>query len=318
MHAIVIVEPGGPEVLAWQEVPDPQPGPGEVVVETVAAGLNRADLLQRQGRYPPPAGAAPYPGVEVSGRVAELHPTVTGWAVGDEVCALVDGGAYAERVVVPAGQLLRIPMGIGLTDSAALPAAACTVWSSVLTEGRLAAGESCLIHGGASGVGTIAIQVAKAIGARVTCTVAGPERAARCRAIGADAVVDYRTEDFVASGPFEVIMDIIGGPYLQRNLEALAPDGRLVVIGLQGGSRVDFDLMQLRHKRGSLHLPSLRTRPPDQKAAITAGVDRDVWPLVEAGSVRPVISRTVPLADAAQAHELMAAGGQVGKILLTI
>lgn len=318
MHAIVISEPGGPDVLQWVEVPDPVPGAGEVVVETAATGMNRADVMQRQGTHPPPEGIAPYPGVEVSGRIIELGPHVTDWAVGDDVCAQVDGGGYAERVAVPAAQLLPVPAGLGMVEAAALPAAACTVWSTLVMTGALSAGESLLVHGGASGIGTLAIQLGKALGARVACTIGGTERAEHCRSLGAERVIDYRSEDFVAHGPYDLILDIIGAPYLSRNVRALAPDGRIVVIGVQGGSQADLDLTPLIQKRGAIHAASLRSRPVQQKAVIVNAVREHLWLLVEAGSVRPVVDRTMPMRDAAQAHELLEAEGRLGKMVLTL
>lgn len=316
MHAIVIREPGGPEVLEWAEVPDPVPGPGEVVLEIAASAVNRADLMQRQGFYPPPPGAPPYPGLEASGRIAEIGEGVTGWQVGDEVCALLGGGGYAERVAVPAGQLLPVPAGVSVVDAAGLPEVACTVWSNVFMVGRLKAGETLLVHGGGSGIGTMAIQLGKAMGARVVCTVGSPEKAERCRRLGADLVIDYRNEDFAEAGPYDVILDIIGAKYLERNVASLATGGRLVVIGLQGGSRGELELGLLLSKRAAVHATSLRARPLLEKAAIVADVRKNVWPLIESGTLRPIIETTVPMAKAAQAHRLLAESGHFGKILL--
>jgi putative PIG3 family NAD(P)H quinone oxidoreductase len=316
MYAIVIREPGGPEVLEWTEVPDPVPGPGEVLIDVVAAGVNRADLLQRQGFYPPPEGAPPYPGMEASGRISALGQGVTGWRVGDEVCALLAGGGYAEKVAAPAGQLLPVPKGLSLVEAAALPEAACTVWSSVFTTGGLKEGETFLVHGGGSGIGTLAIQLGKARGARVLCTVGSPEKAARCRELGADVTINYRDEDFAEAGPYDVILDIIGAKYLERNVRSLATHGRLVVIGLQGGTKAELDLGAMLAKRATIHATSLRTRPLEEKAAIVASVRENVWPLVESGSVRPVIDRTLPMPKAAEAHRILESSGHVGKILL--
>ncbi|TNY37793.1 NAD(P)H-quinone oxidoreductase [Thermomonospora catenispora] len=317
MRAIAIREPGGPEALEWIEAPDPKPGAGEVVLEVAAAGVNRADVMQRRGLYPPPPGAPPYPGLEAAGRIVEVGADVTSWRVGDEACALLAGGGYAERVAVPAGQLLPIPRGLTTVEAAALPEVACTVWSNVFALAGLAPGETLLVHGGGSGIGTMAIQLAKARGARVACTVGSAEKAERCRALGADVVIDYTAEDFVDSGPYDVILDIIGAKYLARNVEALQTGGRLVVIGLQGGRRAELDLNALLMKRAAVHATSLRARPPEEKAAIVAEVRENVWPLIESGAVRPVIDRTLPLADAAEAHRVLEAGGHVGKILLT-
>lgn len=319
MQAISIREPGGPHVLEWVQVPDPEPAPGEVLLDVVASGVNRADLMQRLGFYPPPKGAPPYPGLEVSGRIAALGDGVTGWQVGDEVCALLSGGGYAERVAVPAGQLLPVPKGVSLVEAAALPEVACTVWSNVFMLGALATGQTFLVHGGGSGIGTMAIQLAHARGARVLCTVGSPGKAARCRELGAERAIDYRTEDFVEiARPADVILDNMGAKYLARNLEALAVGGRLVVIGLQGGTRAELDLGALLTKRAAIHATSLRARPLHEKAAIVAAVRSEVWPQIESGAVRPVIDRTIAMADAAQAHQIIEDSGHFGKIVLTV
>jgi|ERR1022692_570544 putative PIG3 family NAD(P)H quinone oxidoreductase len=324
MRAITITSPGGPEVLQIAEVPDPVPAAGEVLIDVAASGVNRADLLQRQGLYPPPPGAPPYPGLECSGRIRSLGTGVTGWQPGDEVCALLSGGGYAEQIAVPAGQILPVPDGVTLTDSAGLPEVACTVYSNVVQLARLAAGETLLVHGGASGIGTMAIQLGHELGARVVCTAGSPAKLERCRELGCDLAISYRDDDFVAAVQeftgghgADVILDIMGAAYLQRNVTALAAGGRLVVIGMQGGSRAELDLNQLLRKRASVHATSLRARPADQKAAIVAGVRDQVWPLVSAGRIRPVIETILPLADAAQAHRLMEAGDHIGKILLS-
>ncbi len=323
MRAVVVSEPGGPEVLQLAEVPDPVAGPGEVVIDIVAAGVNRADLLQRQGHYPPPPGAPPYPGLECSGRVAGLGPDTPGWQLGDEVCALLGGGGYAERVVVPGGQLLPPPAGVTLTDAAGLPEATCTVHANVFQRAGLAPGETLLVHGGASGIGTMAIQLARAHGVRVACTAGTPAKLDRCRALGADLAINYASEDFVEAvldltggHGADVILDIMGGVYLPRNVTALATGGRLVVIGTLGGSRGELDLGLLMRKRASVQSASIRARPTAEKAAIVAAVREHVWPLIAAGSVSPVIDRVLPLADAPEAHRLMEAGSHVGKILL--
>ena len=318
MHAIVIREPGGPDVLEWTRVPDPRPEPGEVLIEVAASAVNRADVMQRMGFDPPPPGAPPYPGLEVSGRVAELGAGVTGLDVGDEVCALLAGGGYAERVAVPAAQALPVPRGVDVAEAAGLPEVACTVWSNVFWLGGLREGETLLVHGGGSGIGTFAIQLAKACGARVVTTVGSAEKAARCRELGADVTVNYREEDFVEAGPYDVILDLIGAEYLARNVEALATGGRLMVIGLQGGAKAELDLGKLLRKRALVHATTLRARPPEEKAEIVAGVREHVWPLLESGRVRPVIDRRFPMAEAARAHELLEESGHVGKILLTV
>jgi putative PIG3 family NAD(P)H quinone oxidoreductase len=323
MRAVVVSEPGGPEVLQLADVLDPVAGPGEVLVDIVGAGVNRADLMQRQGFYPPPPGAPPYPGLECSGRVAELGPGAEGWQLGDEVCALLGGGGYAEKVAVPAGQLLPRPAGVTLTDAAGLPEVACTVHANVFDRAGLAPGETLLVHGGASGIGTMAIQLARAHGVRVACTAGTPAKLERCRELGADLTINYASDDFVeavldftgGSGA-DVILDIMGAAYLPRNLTALATGGRLVVIGTLGGTRGELDLGRLMLKRASVQSASIRARPPAEKAAIVAAVREQVWPLIEAGSVQPVIDRILPLADAPEAHRLVEAGAHVGKILL--
>ena len=323
MRAVVISEPGGPDVLKLAEVPDPVAAPGEVLVEVSGAGINRADLMQREGLYPPPPGAPPYPGLECSGRVAGLGPGTGGWQVGDEVCALLGGGGYAEKVAVPAGQLLPVPAGVTLTDAAGLPEVTCTVHSNVFQRAALAPGETLLVHGGASGIGTMAIQLAHAHGARVACTAGSPAKLDRCRELGADLAIDYTSDDFVeAVRDFtggqgaDVILDIMGAVYLPRNVAALATGGRLVVIGLQGGGRGELDLGVLLRKRASVQAATLRSRPTAEKAAIVAAVREQVWPLISAGRVTAVIDRVLPLADAPEAHRLMEAGAHVGKILL--
>ncbi|MGW0504812.1 NAD(P)H-quinone oxidoreductase [Micromonospora sp. NPDC003241] len=324
MRAIVIAEPGGPEVLSWDEVPDPEPGSGEVIVDVRATAVNRADLLQRQGHYPPPPGAPAYPGLECSGVVSATGADVTGWRVGDEVCALLAGGGYAERVAVPAGQLLPVPAGVDLVDAAALPEVACTVWSNVVQVARLSAGDTLLVHGGGSGIGTFAVQLGTALGATVVAT-ARPAKHPRLRELGAVHLVDYREQDFVEEvrrvtdgRGADVVLDIMGASYLGRNVAALAPDGRLVVIGMQGGRKAELDLGALLAKRGTVAATALRARPLDQKAAIVQGVRDEVWPLVEADRVRPVVDRRLPITEVAQAHRLVESNEHLGKVLLTV
>jgi putative PIG3 family NAD(P)H quinone oxidoreductase len=322
MHAIVIEQPGGPGVLVWAEVPDPTPGEGEVVVAVTAAAVNRADVTQRRGHYPPPPGAPPYPGLECSGVITATGPGVTGHRVGERVCALLAGGGYAEQVAVPAGQLLPVPQGMSVQESAALPEVACTVWSNVVDVARLRKGQTLLVHGGGGGIGTFAIQLGKALGATVVVTA----RAAKhdgLLALGADAVIDYTTEDFVArtrevtdGHGADVVLDIIGAKYLARNVEVLASGGRIAVIGLQGGGTGELDLRALMTKRGSISATTLRARPLADKARIVRGVRDQVWPLVDAGAIRPVIDTTMPMADAAAAHRRMEASDHLGKILL--
>ncbi|MFI8198131.1 NAD(P)H-quinone oxidoreductase [Streptomyces sp. NPDC085942] len=323
MYAITIPEPGGPEALVWAEAPDPVPGDGEVLVEVVSSAVNRADVLQRQGFYNPPPGASPYPGLECAGRVLALGPDVTGWAVGDEVCALLSGGGYAEKVAVPAGQLLPVPKGVDLIEAAALPEVACTVWSNVFMISHLRPGETFLVHGGSSGIGTMAIQLAKAVGARVAVTAGSPEKLARCAELGADILIDYREQDFVeemrentAGAGADVILDLIGAKYLDRNVQALAVNGRLAIIGLQGGAKGELNLGALLAKRAAVTATSLRGRSLQEKAAIVAAVREHVWPLIEDGVVRPVVDRTLPMADAAEAHRVLESSGHIGKVLL--
>ena len=322
MYAIAIPQPGGPEVLTWTEVPDPVPGEGEVLVDVVASAVNRADLLQRAGWYDPPPGASPYPGLECSGRIAALGPGVSGWRVGDEVCALLAGGGYAERVAVPAGQVLPAPEGVELVDAAGLPEVACTVWSNLVGVARLRAGETLLVHGGGSGIGTFAIPFARALGVRVFTTARAVKHEA-VRALGAELAIDYTVMEFEkavkeATGGrgVDVILDILGASYLSRNIDALAPNGRLVIIGLQGGRRAELDLGALLAKRATVASTALRSRPLAEKAAIVAGVREEVWPLVESGRIRPVVDRRLPLAEAARAHEIAERNEQIGKLLL--
>ena len=323
MRAVIITEPGGPEVLQWEEVPDPVPGPGEVLIDVAAAGVNRADLWQRQGLYPPPPGAPDYPGMEVSGRIESVGADVTGWQPGDEVCALMAGGGYAEKVAIPAGQVLPAPPGLDLVHAAALPETTCTVYANLVQVAELRDGETLLIHGGASGIGTTAIQLGKALGARVICTAGSAAKLDRCRALGADVAISYRDEDFVevvkdvtGGHGADVILDIMGASYLARNLAALATEGRLVIIGRQGGNRAELDLGLLQSKRASIHATTLRNQPVAEKSAIVAAVIDQVWPLVSAGTVTPVIHETVPMAEAAKAHRLLEEGGHTGKVLL--
>ena len=323
MRAVVITHPGGPEVLRLEEVPDPVPGPGEVLVEVAAAGLNRADVLQRQGHYPPPPGSPPYPGMECSGRIIELGPEVSGWQVGDEVCALLGGGAYAEKVAVPQGQLLPVPDVVSLVDAAALPEATCTIEGTVYQMAHLAPGETYLVHGGAGGIGTFAIQIAKAEGCTVACTAGAAEKLARCRELGADLAISYRDDDFTAAvldftggHGADVILDIMGASYLTPNLDALATWGRLAVIAVRGGSRGEVDLGLMMQKRATIVAATLRSRSTAEKAEVVRATREHIWPLISAGKVVPVIHAKLPMADAAQAHRLLDDGSHVGKILL--
>ncbi|WP_030487792.1 NAD(P)H-quinone oxidoreductase [Micromonospora chokoriensis] len=323
MRAITIPQPGGPDALVWAEVPDPEPGPDEVIVDVRAAGVNRADLLQRQGHYPPPPGASAYPGLECSGVITVVGAEVAGWAVGQQVCALLSGGGYAERVAVPAGQLLPVP-ACDPVDAAALPEVACTVWSNLVQVARLGAGDTLLVHGGGSGIGTFAVQLGAALGVTVL-TTAREAKHARLRELGASHVIDYREQDFVEEVQrvtdgrgVDVVLDIMGGSYLGRNVSALATGGRLVVIGLQGGRKAELDLGALLTKRASVTATSLRSRPLAEKAEIVQGVRDEVWPLIEAGRIRPIVDRRLPMTEAAEAHRLVESNDHFGKVLLTL
>lgn len=316
MRAIEIVKPGGPEVLEWHEVPEPSVERGDVLIDTTASAVNRADVLQRMGFYEPPPDSSPYPGLEVSGVVTEVGADVEQFKPGDEVCALLGGGGYAERVAVPWQQVMPVPEGVALREAAGLPEVACTVWSNVFMVGRLRRGETLLIHGGASGIGTFAIQLAKALGAHVVTTVGSDAKAERVRELGADEVINYREEDFADKVHADVILDIMGAKYLSGNVRALKTGGRLVVIGLQGGRTAELDLGALLAKRASVHATALRSRPVDEKGVIVRSVVDNVWPLVGAGAVRPVIYAEVPMAEAAEAHRMLDSGEHVGKILL--
>ncbi|ROP39157.1 putative PIG3 family NAD(P)H quinone oxidoreductase [Saccharothrix texasensis] len=322
MRAITIREFGGPDVLAWAEVRDPEPGPGEVLLDVAATAVNRADLLQRQGHYPPPKGTSDVLGLECSGTVAALGEGVTGWRVGDEVCALLAGGGYAERVVVPAAQLLPVPEGVDLVTAASLPEVACTVWSNVVMVAGLRSGETFLVHGGAGGIGTHAVQVAKALGARVAVTAGSAERLRRCAELGADVLVNYREQDFVAEvGRADVVLDNMGAAYLDRNLDVLAPDGRLVVIGMQGGVKGELNIGKLLSKRASVTATGLRFRPvdgPNGKGRVVAEVREHLWPLIASGQVKPVVHDVLPIARAADAHRALADGDVFGKLVLAV
>jgi putative PIG3 family NAD(P)H quinone oxidoreductase len=325
MRAVVIREPGGPEVLEVQDVPDPQPRADEVIVDVAACAVNRADLLQRQGNYPPPPGAPEYLGMECSGTISALGDGVAGWSVGDEVCALLAGGGYAEKVAVPVGQLLSVPRGVSLVDAAGLPEVACTVWSMVFgpLAGRLQPGERFLVHGGTSGIGTMAIQLAHGRGAQVFATAGTPRKVQICRDLGADVAVNYREEDFedriakeTDGAGVDVVLDNMGAMYLARNMTALAIGGRLIVLGLQGGRKGELDLGALLTKRATVHAAGLRGRPAAQKAEIVAETQANVWPMIEAGTVRPVIDRVLTLDDAAEAHRLVESSEHIGKVLM--
>lgn len=327
MRAVQITEPGGPEVLQVTEAPDPVPGPGEVLIDVVAAGLNRADVQQRRGHYPPPPGAPDIPGLEVSGRIAGFGPEVTRpFSVGDKVVALLSGGGYASKVAVPAGQVLRIPDGVDLVTAAGIPEVAATVYSNLYMTAGLQAGETVLIHGATGGIGAFAIQLAKALGAVVATTAGTPEKAATARGfLGADIAIDYSTQDFPvalreANGGHgaDVILDVVGAKYLSANLDALEVHGRLVVIGLLGGARAELDLGKLLSKRAAVIGTTLRARPVAEKTAIMDAVRDVVWPLITDGSIRPLVARTFPLAEVAEAHRYFDSGQHTGKVLLTM
>jgi putative PIG3 family NAD(P)H quinone oxidoreductase len=328
MIAIEISQFGGPEVLRPVERQSPEPGLNEVLVEVLAAGVNRPDLMQRQGKYPPPQGATDIPGLEISGTIVAAGPVLEGeasrWAPGDLVCALVAGGGYAERVVAPSPQCLPVPAGVDPVIAAAIPETYFTVWTNVFQRGKLSTGESILVHGGTSGIGTTAIQLARAFGATVYATAGSAEKCAACETLGARAI-NYKSADFVeaiaelTSGRgVNMILDIIGGDYLERNLKALAMDGRLIQIGLQGGARTGIDLRTLMQRRLTLTGSTLRPRSVAEKAAIARDLEQHVWPLLSSGTVAPVIDRMLPLENAAEAHRLLESGDVVGKIVLTV
>jgi putative PIG3 family NAD(P)H quinone oxidoreductase len=325
MTAIEITQPGGPEVLRPARRPRPRPGAAEVLIEVQAAGVNRPDVLQRQGHYAPPPGASDIPGLEVAGTVVETGAGVTEWSAGDRVCALLAGGGYAERAVAPAPQCLPIPRGLSAVEAAALPETFFTVWSNVFERARLRAGETLLVHGGSSGIGTAAIALAHARGARVIATAGSPDKCAACERLGAERAVDYRRQDFVAAvrewtggRGVDVILDMVGGDYTPRNVECLAVEGRLSQIAFLRGPQVALDLRPFLQKRLTLTASSLRPRTVEEKGALARAVREHVWPLIEAGRVRPVIHATFPLEQAAEAHRLMESSQHIGKIVLTV
>jgi putative PIG3 family NAD(P)H quinone oxidoreductase len=325
MHAITFSEPGGPDVMSWQKVADPTPGPGEVIIDVAATAVNRADLLQRQGHYPPPPGASQILGLECSGTISSVGAAISLDHIGEKVVALLTGGGYAQKVAVPFGQVMSVPPGISLVEAAALPEVACTVWSNLDMTANLSEGEWLLIHGGGSGIGTVAIQIGRALGARVAVTAGSRAKLERCAALGADVLIDYHEQDFVevvreATGGrgANVILDNMGASYLDRNVSALARDGQLLVIGLQGGTRAELDISALLRKNASVSAASLRGRPDSEKAAICSQVERNVWPWVAAGIVRPVIDRVLSMKDAAYAHQQIADGTVTGKVVLAV
>lgn len=327
MRAIVAESP---DQLSWQEVADVSAGPGEVVIKVAAAGVNRADVLQAAGKYPPPPGASETIGMEASGVITEVGDDVTEWSVGQEVCALLAGGGYAEYVAVPAGQVLPIPSGVDLVDAAGLPEVACTVWSNLVLTAGLREGQLLLAHGGASGVGSHAIQIARALGARVAVTAGSAEKLEFCRELGADITINYHDEDFVArlrdesdggAPGADVILDIMGAAYLDRNIDALATDGQLVIIGMQGGIKGELNIGKLLAKRARVIGTTLRGRPtagPNSKSEIVQAVTASVWPMIGDGRVRPVIGARLPVQQAGDAHQRLVAGTVTGKIVLTL
>ena len=324
MRAVLCRGVGGPDVLEVRDIPEPDPRPGEVLIDIVASAVNRADLMQRQGRYPPPAGASDVLGLECAGTISALGAGVERWQVGDRVCALLTAGGYADKVAVPAGQVLAVPADLDLVHAAALPEVISTVWSNVFMIAALQPAELFLVHGGGGGIGTMAIQLASALGARVATTVGSAAKADACRSLGADLAVNYKEQDFVeevrrfdGSGA-DVILDNMGAAYLARNVDVLATEGRLVVIGLQGGATGELDLAKLLSKRGAVIATSLRARPTDEKAAIVASVEANAWPLVLDKTVKPVVHTTVALDDVRRAHELVEASGHIGKVVLTV
>ncbi|WP_137725756.1 NAD(P)H-quinone oxidoreductase [Prescottella subtropica] len=328
MYAITISEPGGPDVMSWTEVPDPVPGPGEVLLDVAATAVNRADLLQRRGLYPPPRGASDILGLECSGVITELGAGVDGWRVGDRVAALLAGGGYAEKVAVPAGQLLPIPDGLDLHTAAALPEVACTVWSNLVMECGLHAGQVLLVHGGGGGIGTHAVQVGAALGARVAVTAGTADKLAICAELGADILINYREDDFVAAvreatggRGADIILDNMGASYLDRNLDALAPDGQLVIIGMQGGATGELNIGKMLGKRARVLATGLRGRPADGpagKPAVVASVRETLWPLVSAGEVKPLVHAALPIVEAPTAHRMLDQPDVVGKVVLTV
>ena len=324
MIAICIAKPGGPEVLQACERPLPRPGPREVLIRVAAAGVNRPDLMQREGKYPPPPGASDIPGLEVSGTIAAVGPDVSRWHEGDQVCALMSGGGYAEYCVAPDVQCLPIPSTVDLVSAAGMPETTFTVWTNVFERGRLRAGESFLVHGGASGIGTTAIQMARAFGARVFATAGTDEKCAACERLGAERAINYKTSDFASAlmsltggVGIDVILDMVGALYFSRNVDLLALEGRLLQIAVLHGTKAEINLVRVLRQRITITGSTLRSRAVEEKGAIAEAVEKTVWPLVEAGRIRPVVYATFPLTQAAEAHRLMESGSHIGKILLT-
>jgi putative PIG3 family NAD(P)H quinone oxidoreductase len=325
MIVVEIKEPGPPDVLVAAERPTPAAGPGQLLIRVAAAGVNRPDVMQRQGKYPPPAGASDVPGLEVAGTVAEVGANVAGWHVGAAVCALVSGGGYADWCVAPAPQCLPVPAGLDFVAAAAIPETFFTVWTNVFERGRLRAGESILIHGGSSGIGTTAIQLARARGARVFATAGSVEKCSACERLGAERCVNYRAADFVAAVKsltggrgVDVVLDMVGAEYFPRNLDVLAVEGRLVEIATLRGARVELNIPVVMQRRLTITGSTLRPRSVAEKGAIAAALRADVWPLLEAGAVKPIVHATFPLREAAAAHRVMEAGTHIGKLVLVV
>jgi len=324
MIAISIARPGGPDVLRPVEVATPRPGPRDVLIRVASAGVNRPDLMQREGKYPPPPGASDIPGLEVSGTIVACGNDVVRWKAGDQVCALLSGGGYAEYCIAPAVQCLPIPSSVDLVSAGGMPETFFTVWSNVFDRGRLRAGESFLVHGGASGIGTTAIQMARAFGARVFATAGTDEKCAACERLGAERAINYKTSDFASAlmaatggAGIDVILDMVGAPYFGRNVDLLALEGRLLQIAVLNGAKAEINLVSLLRQRITITGSTLRSRSVEEKGAIAAALEREVWPLAKAGKIRPVIYTAVPLKEAAEAHRLMASGSHIGKIILT-
>ena len=326
MWAVTITSEGSPATLGWAEFPDPIPGPGEVLIDVAASAVNRADLLQAAGLYPVPPGASQILGMECSGTISGLAPGVIGWQLGDEVCALLAGGGYAQQVVVPAAQVLPVPRGVDLISAAGLPEVTCTVWSNLVMTAGLSARQTVLIHGGSSGIGTMAIQVARMEGATVAVTASRPAALQACLDLGAQLAIDYTQQDFVEElkaatngRGADIILDVVGAKYLRRNIDALADGGRLVIIGMQGGTTAELDINTLLRKRAGILATALRSRPvtgPGSKGEIVAEVRDRLWPRIESGDIRPVIDTVMDMRDADAAHRRLARGGHVGKIVL--
>jgi len=324
-HVIECRSPGGPEVMQWAERPMPKAGAGEVLIKVAAAGVNRADILQRQGNYPPPEGAGDILGMEVAGEIAAVGAKANRWKVGDKICALLAGGGYAEYATVPEGQCLPVPGNISFIEAAALPEAVVTVWANLFEAGGLQAGQTALVHGGSSGIGTVAIQMAKAAGAKIFVTAGSAEKCEACRKLGADLAIDYKTEDFVVAierktgkRGVDVVLDMVGGDYVARNLSALAPGGRHVSIAVQGGKTASIDLWHIMRKRLVLTGSTLRHRTPAEKARLMREVEEKAWPWVAEGKVKPLIYKAFILQNAAQAHKVMESGAHIGKMVLEV